>query len=918
MPDNITLQRILNRTTPNPFDITENILSFYRLVIELERSKEPDIEQYYDYAIHYKNEKLIIVDFPCNKDFWLAFEKNRDARLTRWPKDLYAGLLIKTGGRAFRLLNMVIAFDDIKAIKIEDELLPVIIANFEVNIKEAEKLELLPEQIEAINNGIKANPTMQGILELLREEIKEDVTIVDKVFLALSSKSIELSQIYSELNSKRLKEGAVSSNLLKAFLDYSLDNNVINSYDVDELIRITDLDKYQRQAVAEALNAKVSVITGPPGTGKTQVIQNILANALLKGKSVLVASKNNKAVDNVKDRFDKIDNTGYFIRFGAKQYFANHTLPELNKLLNEIGNMSGDTSHFNKLSSDYETNVKSIADSKKLLRTLDELRKLVPELQKKKSDKESELNDIEQKHKSLVANKEAAEKDIAPLLSLSETKLNDILSEVRSQKNVISAKFDGPFGFWYNWFYKKKYAMLLLNSIERFPYALKAHISTKNSSTDISDFHTADDMISYCITVSNEASRILNLKKEIEQENRRYNAEKQKKEEELKLVATELSNKQNEFDSLSSREELIRSSIESCRIWIEEHGKQLLSAYIHHYKLTERAVGKANAYKQYIPENIPWQDAPYSDFVSTTHEFIGAFRLCAVTSLSAKNAFPLSTELFDMVIIDEASQCDIASAIPLIMRARQLVVIGDPNQLRHITTVKTAEENEIRKHLNLDNRQYLQYVEKSLWDYCEGLLGKVTDGMSKALMLHAHYRCFPNIIQYSNEAFYGHQLDIKTNVKKLKANPQGIVLVDVRGKQVSDSTNVNEDEAKKAIEIATRTASQYPDATIGIVTPFKHQAERINSLIPAQFADQIDANTVHKYQGDEKDIMVYSLVVTDNSPNSKIRWIDFSVPNLVNVAVTRAKSTLYVVCNVDYIKSHSRETDPLGRLVRFK
>ena len=227
----------------------------------------------------------------------------------------------------------------------------------------------------------------------------------------------------------------------------------------------------------------------------------------------------------------------------------------------------------------------------------------------------------------------------------------------------------------------------------------------------------------------------------------------QKKEEELKLVATELSNKQNEFDSLSSREELIRSSIESCRIWIEEHGKQLLSAYIHHYKLTERAVGKANAYKQYIPENIPWQDAPYSDFVSTTHEFIGAFRLCAVTSLSAKNAFPLSTELFDMVIIDEASQCDIASAIPLIMRARQLVVIGDPNQLRHITTVKTAEENEIRKHLNLDNRQYLQYVEKSLWDYCEGLLGKVTDGMSKALMLHAHYRCFPNIIQYSNEAF---------------------------------------------------------------------------------------------------------------------------------------------------------------------
>lgn len=918
MPDNITLQRILNRTVPNPFDITENILSFYRLVIELERSKEPDIEQYYDYAIHYKNEKLIIVDFPCNKDFWLAFEKNRDAHLTRWPKDLYVGLLIKTGGHAYRLLNMVIAFDDIKAIKIEDELLPIVIANFEVNLKEAEKLELLPEQIEAINNGIKANPTMQGILDLLRKEIKEDVTIVDKIFLALSSKSMELSQIYSELNSKRLKEGASSSNLLKAFLDYSLDNNVVNSYDPDELIRITDLDQYQRQAVAEALNAKVSVITGPPGTGKTQVIQNLLANALLKGKSVLVASKNNKAVDNVKDRFDKIDSSGYFLRFGAKQYVASQTLPEINRLLSEIATLKDNSTQFDSLSTNYQNYVKSIADSKLLLRRLQDLKKEIPLVRERKDSLEKELNAIEQRHKEIVAEKESSNEDIVSLQKIFMDDLKGYSSRIHKQKNIISAKFGGPFGFWYKWFYKNKYAMQLLNIVEDFPFALKSHISTKSSFANVTDFTSYDEMISYCNTISSEITRILYFKNDLDSEERRYKEVKKEKESKINTVESDLSKKQNEFDQLCSREKFIRADIKDSIMWIEEHGKELLSTYIHHYKLTERAVGKANAYKQYIPDNIPWQDAPYSDFVHLTNEFIGAFRLCAVTSLSAKNAFPLSPDLFDLVIIDEASQCDVASAIPLAMRAKQLVVIGDPNQLRHITTVKTGEEVSIKQHLKVDNRQYLQYVEKSLWDYCQGLIGNATIGMNKPLMLHAHYRCFPKIIQYSNEAFYGYQLDVKTDIHKLKANPQGIVLIDVKGKQVSDSTNVNEAEAKKAVEIAVRSVSQHPEASIGIVTPFKHQAEKINSLIPSNLVGQIDANTVHKYQGDEKDIMVYSLVVTDNSPNSKIRWIDYSVPNLVNVAVTRARSTLYVVCNVDYIKSHSRETDPLGRLVRFK
>ncbi len=88
-------------------------------------------------------------------------------------------------------------------------------------------------------------------------------------------------------------------------------------------------------------------------------------------------------------------------------------------------------------------------------------------------------------------------------------------------------------------------------------------------------------------------------------------------------------------------------------------------------------------------------------------------------------------------------------------------------------------------------------------------------------------------------------------------------------------------------------------------------------MIPEELAGQIVSDTVHKFQGDEKDVIIYSLVVTDDSPEGKIRWIDYSVPNLVNVAVTRARKALYVVGNLRYIQTHSSSNLPLGYLAYY-
>lgn len=940
--DEIILRNLFRNIDVSSLNNAQQALAFYKLAIELERMKEPDIKDYYDYPINFhRNDRIMLIDIPCNDAFYQLFEKNRNPRETKFPSDLYIGLKIQTGNVAYRLLNMVIDHNDIKTIFIEEELLPVRIADFEVNLKEASRLELLPETIENINAGIKANPTWQGLLSVLRAEISEDVTVTNNLFLALSSKSIELSQIYSELNSHHLqaslgpgvtrnpflesrrREMPRQHSLLESFLLNESIDNAIESVDVDSLLCVTKLDDSQKRAIADALGTRLSVITGAPGTGKTQVIENLLANALIRGKKVLVASKNNKAVDNVKERFDEIDKTGYFLRFGARQLVTTSTLPSIERILLEIGRLQDNSGEYDACKAQYQRSVQNIREGKRDLARIAELRKELHNIAAKKADIQSILRQIEPEHLSNVEYIERKHSEMLPLRDSTIEELNRHLSKIKTLDNNLTAKFIGFFGFWHRTFSVKKSAALLLNEVESFPLALKAYSSQPRYelSSEITDFNSHNVLFEQIRKWRDLINRGITYKQDVANELSRYTRARTSAERTLSLVESEERLKAGELQTLNNSLSSIQSKIENGKKWIQDNSLKMLSTYIHFMKKQDSAVRDINGYKSYLPDQIPWKDDEYSRFTQRTKAFLNIFRICSVTSLSTKNAFPMESDLFDMVIIDEASQCDIASALPLIMRTKQLVVIGDPMQLRHISSVKVEEEQSIKQKLGLQNSSYLRYAECSLYDYCKDYIGNSSSGQSVPYMLRYHYRCYPPIIEYSNDMFYGgvmgSRLEIKTDTRQLKGNPQGIVLVDVKGQQVSENVNINEAEARKAIDIAVQTARSYPDVSIGIVTPFRHQAERINYLIPDTYSDRIEANTVHKYQGDEKDVMIYSLVVTTNSPDRKIYWIDSIVPNLVNVAVTRAKSTLYVVGNIDYIKAHSNANMPLGHLVRL-
>ena len=119
------------------------------------------------------------------------------------------------------------------------------------------------------------------------------------------------------------------------------------------------------------------------------------------------------------------------------------------------------------------------------------------------------------------------------------------------------------------------------------------------------------------------------------------------------------------------------------------------------------------------------------------------------------------------------------------------------------------------------------------------------------------------------------------------------------------------------VNLAKELCSLQADVSIGIVTPFRDQADYIKSRLDDSLKNNVEVNTAYGFQGDEKDVIIYSLVVTDNSPKRKINWIDYMTANQVNVAVTRARQTLYVVGNANYIKAVSPERNALGYLIRY-
>ena len=260
------------------------------------------------------------------------------------------------------------------------------------------------------------------------------------------------------------------------------------------------------------------------------------------------------------------------------------------------------------------------------------------------------------------------------------------------------------------------------------------------------------------------------------------------------------------------------------------------------------------------------------DIKPKTEEFLKEYPVVLSTTYSAKSCISKDM-VFDYVIMDEASQVDIKTGALALSCAMNAVIVGDDKQLPNVVSKEEAQAlNAIQSTYNVDDR-----YNAATYSFLQSCVEVFKD--APITLLREHYRCHPKIIEYCNQKFYDGELVAMTTDKGEDKVLQ--VVRTVKGNHARGHFNQRE------IDVITQEVMpEYADmGTVGIITPYRTQAEEINKVIGTDIA-----STVHKYQGRECDTIIMSMV--DNAPT------EFSDdPNLLNVAISRAKTHLCIVTN---------------------
>jgi very-short-patch-repair endonuclease len=281
------------------------------------------------------------------------------------------------------------------------------------------------------------------------------------------------------------------------------------------------------------------------------------------------------------------------------------------------------------------------------------------------------------------------------------------------------------------------------------------------------------------------------------------------------------------------------------------------------------------------------------------------FPLWAVTALSVPSRIPLQPAMFDHVVIDEATTCDIAAALPLLARARHATIVGDPMQTGLVGDIAAGRERAIleKEGLWLGGIGRFAFSQTSLFH-----LAQSTDA-ARRHMLRDHFRCQGEIADFISELFYGRRLAVLTDEAKLRPPPgtkPGLHWTPVTGPLQSAGQGCTSDAEASAIADHLHKLLEIENyqGTVGVVTPFKRQAELVRRYAEQRLAHttieraDLRVATGHAFQGDARDVILISPCYAQDMPQGA-RWFLRQGASLFNVAVSRARAVCHVFGDLD-------------------
>ncbi len=603
------------------------------------------------------------------------------------------------------------------------------------------------------------------------------------------------------------------------------------------------LSDAQLNVIKNVENARLVSVFGPPGTGKSQTIVNLVAHLIANGKTVLVASRMDKAVDVVAERLNALGAPFLALRAGRLNYQRELSMQLQDLLSNKVDLDDGAENAIFCDVTDMETLLKSISEMEKKAETIIALENdwtgVNEEIKLKESQyanpifiksvlKSEEIDLIENIIKTLTENMEKSG-------FWAGFKNNTSISKLKKLLKI--SNFDVT----------NENLIILKDELEFAKLVCKARmIETKIQTTG--NIHVISEQL-------------------------RTMRKKQKK-----LAIDILKSKRRE-----ALKGLMHDPVKRQRL------------FVHSKSLVERK------------KNLQNRVLETEDF----KPLLEAFPCWCVTTYAVSGSLPMKPGLFDVVIIDEASQCDIASCFPILFRAKKAVVVGDDKQLPHLSFLEKAKEQSFMSQYGIGDKYQL------MWRFRTNSMFDLANYYSMhPVLLDEHFRSLPPIINYSNKEFYGNRIKVmRRNDNSLKAL-EAIIVPD--GKVDFDATrNLPEIEAlvKKLHEIVVEDErggnnGQKPwgdkPVSIGIISPFRAQVEQLKISVSKVLSEhmmekhQIEIGTAHTFQGDERDIMLISWAYANNSFPQSLVFLQ--KPNLFNVAITRARYK-----TINFISKNPRE-----------
>lgn len=256
--------------------------------------------------------------------------------------------------------------------------------------------------------------------------------------------------------------------------------------------------------------------------------------------------------------------------------------------------------------------------------------------------------------------------------------------------------------------------------------------------------------------------------------------------------------------------------------------------------------------------------------------------------------------LYDCVIIDESSQVDLISAVIAFSVANRVVLVGDEKQLPHVVKSQMLPTlNNIFSKYNLEN--YFDYFKNSILS-C--VLKKEKNIVST--LLNEHYRCDPQIIGFCNKRFYNDELVIRAP----HLNGNGVTIISHGSHFERNRSNEREVDI-----IEKEILKELPKDKTGIIAPYNNQIDLLNN----RFGNtDCVIDTIHKFQGKEKDYIILSTVANKIKFYEDDEQVDFlNNPNLINVAISRAKKRLYILASEEVLNQEGSILRDLSKYYEY-